>query len=100
MLVAVYPFVERERSHALLVRERPDWGAYLPAIPGERASVAYKVSVVPADGPHEALWTWWRRRMRELTPVPVALSEPLAAVTRARCRARYACCSSAVVAYR
>jgi hypothetical protein len=84
LLVAVYPFVERERSHALLVRERPAWGAYLPAIPGERASVAYKVSVVPADGPHEALWTWWRRRMRELSPVPVALSEPLAAVTGAR----------------
>ena len=84
LLVAVYPFVERERSHALLVRERPAWGAYLPAIPGERVSVAYKVSVVPADGPHEALWTWWRRRMRELSPVPVALREPLATVTRVR----------------
>ena len=84
LLVAAYPFVERERSHALLVRERPAWGAYLPATPGESASVAYKVSVLPADGPHEALWTWWRRRMRELAPVPVTLGEPLAVVTSAR----------------
>jgi hypothetical protein len=84
LLVAAYPFVERERSHALLVRERPAWGAFLPATPGARASVAYKVSVVPAGGPHQALWTWWRRRMRELVPVPVALSEPLTAVTSAR----------------
>jgi hypothetical protein len=84
LLVAAYPFVERERSHALLVRDRPAWGAYLPAAAGERASVAYKVSVVPAGGPHEALWAWWRSRMRELAPVPVELSAPLAAVTRAR----------------
>ena len=82
--VAAYPFVERERSHALLVRERLAWGAYLPATPGESASVAYKVSVVPAGGPHEALWTWWRRRMHELGPIPVELSESLAAVTSAR----------------
>lgn len=82
--VASYPFVERERSHALLVRERPAWGAYLPAESGESASIAYKISVVAATGPHEALWSWWKRRMAELAPVPVVLSADLEEITRAR----------------
>jgi hypothetical protein len=86
ILTSAYPFVERERSHALLVGERPGWGAYWPVSDSaqEVITVDYLLAIDEAATPHDALWQLWRQRMTDLEPVPVTLPAPLADITRYR----------------
>jgi hypothetical protein len=72
-LVAEYPFCERDRSHALLLRERPGWGAFLPVDAGERLEVSYAIEVRGAPDLHAALWASFAGRLRELAPQPTPL---------------------------
>ncbi|WP_143517615.1 hypothetical protein [Pseudonocardia sp. MH-G8] len=83
-LVAAYPFVERDRSHALLARERSPWGAFWPAEPGAVLTVAYDVRPVTGDSPVDALWRLWSQRLGELAPRPVELTTGLDELTRLR----------------
>jgi hypothetical protein len=87
VLTAAYPFVERDRSHALLVRERPGWGAYWPVDEAGGFEVRYLVALTDAAGPHDALAQLWRQRMRDLRPRPVRLPASLAEITDRRIEA-------------
>ena len=80
-LVAAYPFVERDRSHALLVKQRPGWGAFRPVQAGEEFDVSYDVVIAEAATPHDALAELWRRRLVDLAPVAVALPVTLAEIS-------------------
>lgn len=84
VLTSAYPFVERERSHALLVRERPGWGAFWPAGEQESFAVEYLVASSGAASPHDALWDTWLRRLDDLKPERVRLPLDLAGITRLR----------------
>jgi hypothetical protein len=83
-LVAHYPFVERDRCHALLLRERPGWGAHWPVAEGERLEVAYAIRVSAAPDVHEAAWSSFSERLRELEPRPTPLAAPLDELDRHR----------------
>lgn len=89
VLTSAYPYVERDRSHALLVGERPGWGAYWPVSdsPEEAIRAEYLLAMDEAGTPHDALWQLWRQRMTDLDPVPVTLPVPLADITRYRVEA-------------
>jgi hypothetical protein len=87
VLTSAYPFVERDRSHALLVKERPAWGAFWPVAADEVLTVSYIVGVTEATTPHEALWDLWRRRMDDLSPKVVALDVSLGEITAFRVEA-------------
>jgi hypothetical protein len=84
LLAAAYPFVERDRCHALLVGERPAWGAYWPATPGTALELSYLVGAVAAATPHDALWTLWRDRLEDLKPRTVELEASLDEITTHR----------------
>ena len=75
-LRACYPFYEGERSHALLLGERPGWEAFWPAECNEILAVSYQVRVAEAARFHEALWDAYRRRLEELRSEPVPLPAP------------------------
>jgi hypothetical protein len=83
-LSAAYPFVEPDGTHALVVRTRPGWGAYWPAVQGELLTVSYGLAVRPASTPHDALRDAWRARVAQLRPRPVELTAPLQVITDAR----------------
>lgn len=76
-LVAAYPFAERTRSHALLVKQRAPFAAFHPVMAGTVLSVAYLLRVVIATDVHAAVGAIWRRRLDELRPRPVALPQPV-----------------------
>jgi hypothetical protein len=84
MLTAAYPFAERTRSHALLVKERAPFAAFCPAVQGKVLAVSYLVRVLEAEDMHAALWSVWRRRFEELKPQPVALPATLDRISAAR----------------
>lgn len=83
-MVAAYPFAEGERSHALLAKERPGWGAYWPLSPGNPIAVTFAVEVESAADVHRALWSAWRGRLAALDPTPVELPVDFAELTRLR----------------
>jgi hypothetical protein len=83
-LAGSYPFVERDRCHALVVSTRPAWGTFWPADQGESLTASYVVNVDEAATPQEALWTVWQRRMRELAPRRVELDASLEEITSHR----------------
>lgn len=72
-LRAVYPFYEGEKTHALYMRERVDWGAFWPAKPGEIIEVSYTISLEYAPTFIDAMWQTFARRLKELDPKPVPL---------------------------
>ncbi len=73
-LRASYPFYEGERTHALLIRERPDWQAFFPASTGETLEVSYRVRVERAPSFGEAIWSTFRRILSDFAPNPVELA--------------------------
>ena len=77
LLVAAYPFVERDHSHALNVSTRPGWGAYWPVSEGESLQVGYEVRIFSSATPQRALWDLLRARYRDLAPDPVRLERSL-----------------------
>lgn len=81
---AACPFVERERSHALLVRGRVPWGAYWPASSPETIHASYFLQLVYAPNVHEALWQVWDQRLRTLQPKPVRLAASLGEISNQR----------------
>lgn len=83
-LSAAYPFVEPDGTHALVVRTRPGWGAYWPAVAGEELTVSYLLAVRSAATPHDAIRETWRARGAQLRPRPVELTAPLSVITDAR----------------
>jgi hypothetical protein len=87
VLAAAYPFVERNRSHALDVRARPGWGAYWPLQEGDVLTASYLVRAFDAMTPHEALWSCWLHRLRDLDPQPVQLTTTLDDITAHRVEA-------------
>jgi hypothetical protein len=86
-LLAAYPFAERTKSHALLVKERVPFAAFYPAKKNETLSVSYLLRFVPAGNVHEAMAGLWRIRFDELAPRPVELPAPLDEMTRLRLEA-------------
>jgi hypothetical protein len=86
-LVAAYPFAERTRSNALLVRERAPFAAFAPATPGGALEASWLVRFVSAEDMHAALWAVWTRRFAELDPRPVVLPSSLEAIASARVEA-------------
>jgi hypothetical protein len=83
-LSAAYPFVERDACNALYVKERKPWGAYWPAVVGERIEVSYFVHLIEAGDMHEALWLLWQRRVADLAPQRVELGASLDQITKLR----------------
>jgi hypothetical protein len=73
-LRASYPFYEGERTHALLVRERPDWQAFFPAATGETLEVSYRIRVESAATFTDAVWSTFGRIWRDFVPSPVSLT--------------------------
>ena len=72
-LIAAYPFAERTRSNALMVRERSPFAAFWPAAEGDVLTGSWNIRVEAAADVHAALWSMWRRKFEELQPSPVAL---------------------------
>lgn len=91
VLQAYYPFNEGERSHALLLIERPGWGAYWPVSPRAFFSMSYRVRLETAPSFLDALWRHFARRLNELRPVAVPLQASASALLRyrAECLKRY-----------
>jgi hypothetical protein len=83
-LRAAYPFDEGERSHALLLSERPGWGAFWPAATEPTLRVAYLVRVEPGERFIDVAWGHFARRLRELRPTPVPLPAPADELLRLR----------------
>ena len=83
-MVAAYPFAERSRSNALLVKERAPFAAFAPVVPGVTLSASWLVRLVGAADVHGALWAMWTRRYAELAPVPVTLSATVPDIAAAR----------------
>ncbi len=84
---ACYPFLEGERTYALLRNERVGWGAFWPAITGENIEVSYAIRVGEATNFNEALWEVYSRRMRELKCKPVDLPDIPEALVKYRLEA-------------
>jgi hypothetical protein len=87
LLVASYPFVERDRSYALTAEEREPWGAFWPVADVGSLSVSYRFTVHPGASATESLWSLWTERVTRLAPRPVALSASLEELTRLRLEA-------------
>ena len=83
-MVAAYPFAERSRSNALLVKERAPFAAFAPVVAGVALSASWLVRLVGAADVHGALWAMWTRRYAELAPVPVTLSATVPDIAAAR----------------
>jgi hypothetical protein len=89
LLVAAYPFVERDRSNALTSEERAPWGAFWPAS-GDGSvefEVDYRVAVHLGATPIDSLWALWEDRHAVLAPEPVELTDSLEEITRLRLEA-------------
>lgn len=86
-LLAAYPFAERTKSHALLVRQRSPFAAFYPMKKSETLSVSYQLRFVAAANVHEALASLWRIRLEELAPRPVALGLDLGEIAALRLEA-------------
>jgi len=86
-LLAAYPFAERTKSHALLVKARVPFAAFYPAKKNETLSVSYLLRFVPAANVHGAMASLWRIRFDELGPRPVALPATLGEMMRLRLEA-------------
>jgi hypothetical protein len=88
-LLAVHPFVERSRSHALTSEGREPWGAFLPVGHGTDhiLTTTYALQVVPGQTDIESLWNLWNARVEHLKPKAVELSASLEEITRLRVRA-------------
>lgn len=84
VLTGAYPFVERERSHALVVSSRPAWGAYWPVEVEATLTVSYLVEVYHGGTAQQALWKLWLRRLEDLGPRPVMLDASLQEITAHR----------------
>lgn len=89
VLIAAYPFVERDRSNALTSEGREPWGAFWPVSADAPASfeVDYRLSTNRASTPIESLWDLWTGRHAALAPVPVELTDSLEEITRLRLEA-------------
>jgi hypothetical protein len=89
LLIAAYPFVERDRSHALTSEDRQPWGAFWPVQGGESTEfeVEYRLSTHPGESPIDSLWALWVDRYAALSPRPVELTDPLEEITRLRLEA-------------
>ena len=72
-LRAAYPFYEGEKTYALLMQERIDWGAFWPAETGESIEVSYRIRVETAPSFVKAMWQTFTRRLKDLDPHPVPL---------------------------
>jgi hypothetical protein len=72
-LRAAYPFDEGERSHALLLVERPGWGAFQPVAEAPAINVSWLVRVEPGASFIDASWQHFTRRLHELAPQPIPL---------------------------
>jgi hypothetical protein len=83
-LVAAYPFAERTRSNALLVKQRSPFAAFAPAVPAEPLTASWTVRLVNCQDAHQALWEMWTRRYRELAPIPVDLPASLSEIAASR----------------
>jgi hypothetical protein len=86
-LRACYPFDEGERSHALLLLERPGWGAFWPVADAPTLAVSWLVRVERGDSFIDVAWSHFARRLRELSPDPVALRAPADELLRLRIEA-------------
>jgi hypothetical protein len=84
LLTAFYPFVERDRCNALLVQERPPWGAFRPVEPGQAFTVSYTVRIYSSPSAHAALWTLIKDQIRVLQPKPVVLDKSPDEISRLR----------------
>lgn len=73
-LQAAYPFWEGDRSFALDLEGRQEWGAFWDL--GERAffEVEYLLRIEQAPTFLDAIWLNYSRRIADLAPVPVALN--------------------------
>lgn len=87
VLTANYPFVERDRCNALLVRERVPWGAFRPVITGDSFNLSYTIRLYHAQCAHDALWELSRDQFKALKPQPVVLDQSLDDIANARLQA-------------
>ena len=89
LLIAAYPFVERDRSNALTSEEREPWGAFWPASGADAVEfqVDYRLATHRGATPIDSLWALWEDRHAALSPVPVELTDSLAEITRLRLEA-------------
>ena len=86
-LTAAYPFAERTRSNALLVKERAPFAAFWPARVAETLGASWLIRIYRADDVHAALWSAWRGRFEQLRPRPVVLTESFDEIARHRLEA-------------
>lgn len=84
VLTANYPYVERDRCNALLVRERVPWGAFRPVKSGDTFTVSYNIRLYHAQSAHDALWELSRDQFMALKPQPVILDQSLDEIAHAR----------------
>lgn len=89
LLIAAYPFVERDRSHALTSEDREAWGAFWPVQEGGSTAfeVEYRLSTHAGESPIDSLWALWTDRHTALAPQPVELTDSLEEITRLRLEA-------------
>jgi hypothetical protein len=73
-LRAAYPFYEGERTNALLIKGRIEWGAYWPTEAGESIAVSYRVFVNSSPTFPAAIWQNFKAQLHELRPTPVPLN--------------------------
>jgi hypothetical protein len=84
---ATYPFDEGERSHALLLLERPGWGAFWPLDDERALRVSYIVRIETGARFIDVAWAHHARRLRELAPISVPLRAPADELLRLRAEA-------------
>jgi hypothetical protein len=87
VLTANYPYVERDRCNALLVRERVPWGAFRPVKTGDSFNLSYIIRLYHAQCAHDALWELSRDQFKALKPQPVVLEQSLDDIANARLQA-------------
>lgn len=83
-LAAAYPFVERDRSHALTAAAREPWGAFWPVVDGEVFHVSHRFAAVRGATAIDALWELWQQRAAHLSPRRVDLTTSLEQLSELR----------------
>ncbi|KAL2010894.1 hypothetical protein VTN00DRAFT_3612 [Thermoascus crustaceus] len=84
LLTAYYPFVERERCNALLVRDCVPWGAFRPVRSGDAFCISYTVRIYHSPSAHDALWHLIKEQFAVLRPRPVVLDRSPEEISRLR----------------